>query len=211
MKKSPYISIALVLLAVVFTSPACSVNNAASPPSFANTATPTATSISIQSEPTSAVATPSQTAAPPPDLSWTPVALPPLPQMSMVYEGRRYPGFQWEYTWPTVSLPGRIGLTQSDAILPNPSYAVSISSGDTLDLEITAHEPPETLEAQVWTSIPDSPVKTITLEAGFTAPISFDLPEGAYIVTVPGKWSNATGTDVSIAGNITYVFKIEVK
>lgn len=103
-----------------------------------------------------------------------------------------------------------VGFTHGDAIPPDPPYTISVSAGDTLTIEIAADGPPYYLRADVHVSVRDTPILTITPELSLTAPISFDLPDGTYMVMIYGSWHLTADPRRQINGAVSYAFRISV-
>ncbi len=111
--------------------------------------------------------------------------------------------------WPG-SITPVLSFVQSDAIRPDPSFVIPISASDTLTVEIAAILPPSSIEAEIWISIPDNFIEKIILEPGLTAPVTFDLEGGTYLVRIIAEWSNTIDSDLVVGGVVAYAFRIEI-
>ena len=148
------------------------------------------------------------------------IILPPLPQIRLNNDGRSsVPGTLGTYNWPTQALAnGVVGWTVSDAIPPNPSFAIEVLSGETLSVEVNAFDHPVSIEARVFGFDPaeplnwlqGGPLEKIALDPGPVSALTIAMPEGTYMIDISGTWKYSFGSHVSSNLSAHFAFKVEV-
>lgn len=125
---------------------------------------------------------------------------PGLPVIYLRYGGRVYAGLEGSHCWP---MRTPFGTLCGDKAFQDPPDIIPVMVGDTIAVEVKAHQPPLILTALVFTSISKPPMQVNALATeGFATQFPIDLPTGVYIIQIFGKWDR---------GDISYFFKIEIQ
>ena len=130
---------------------------------------------------------------------------PPLPVIRLRYNGNVYDGLQGSFCWLTTrgSSDGELATLCADTVFPDPSNVISVVAGETLMVEIEAHEEPLKLTAQIFMTkeLPYKMIKSIELDRRLVVPLNVSFQPDMYIIIIFGVWN---------AGDISYAFKIDV-
>jgi len=136
----------------------------------------------------------------------TPTPLTPgdLPVVRIRYGEAVYAGLLGSYCWPPRDEPGKVHIRTRcvDTGFLVPTDLISIRTGDELTVEIDALKAPTTLSADVFMTAGGAPDYTVDLAPALMSTFRTDLPPGAYIIHVFGRWPE---------GDAYYAFKIEVR
>jgi len=106
------------------------------------------------------------------------------------------------HCWLRVGASGAVTTLCADTALLDPPNPIPVAVGESLIVNINAHEKPLVLTAFIVGRSESFPSRSITFEPSLVSSFVADLPIGLYNLYVSGQW---------LEGDVYYAFKIEVK